>query len=63
MSSSTTTIAVSMETKEMLRSIGEKGESYDLIIRKLIEEVGIQELDNRWNKILAEDKFIPLDEL
>ena len=63
MSSSTTTIAVSIETKEMLRSIGEKGESYDLIIRKLIEEVGIQELDNRWNKILAEDKFIPLDEL
>ena len=63
MSSSTTTIAVSMETKEMLRSIGEKGESYDVIIRKLIEEVGIQELDNRWNKILAEDKFIPLDEL
>jgi hypothetical protein len=63
MSSSTTTIAVSMETKEMLRSIGEKGESYDVIIRKLIEEVGIQELDNRWNKILAEDKFIPLDKL
>lgn len=63
MSSSTTTIAVSVETKEMLRSIGEKGESYDLIIRKLIEEVGIQELDNRWNKILADDKFIPLDEL
>jgi hypothetical protein len=63
MTSSTTTIAVSMETKEMLRSIGEKGESYDVIIRKLIEEVGIQELDNRWNKILAEDKFIPLDKL
>lgn len=60
---SSTTIAVSMETKEMLRSIGEKGESYDEIIRKLIEEVGLKELDSRWNKILAEDKFIPLDEL
>jgi len=60
---SSTTIAVSMETKELLRHIGEKGESYDLIIRKLIEEVGLKELDSRWNKILAEDKFIPLDEL
>ena len=58
-----TTIAVSMETKEMLRHFGEKGESYDEIIRKLIEEVGIKELDDRWNKILADDKFIPLDEL
>jgi predicted CopG family antitoxin len=58
-----TTIAVSMETKEMLRHFGEKGESYDEIIRKLIEEVGIKELDSRWNKILADDKFIPLDEL
>jgi hypothetical protein len=52
-----------METKELLRHIGEKGESYDLIIRKLIEEVGLKELDNRWNKILAEEKFISLDEL
>ena len=63
MSSSTTTIAVSTETKELLRHIGEKGESYDLIIRKLIEEVGLKELDSRWNKILAEEKFISLDDL
>ncbi len=27
----TTTIAVSKETKEMLRKLGEKGESYDTI--------------------------------
>ena len=60
---SSTTIAVSMETKEMLRQFGEKGESYDEIIRKLIEEIGIKELDERWNKILAEEKFIPLDDL
>ena len=63
MSSSTTTIAVSTETKELLRHIGEKGESYDLIIRKLIEEVGLKELDSRWNKILADEKFISLDDL
>jgi len=46
-----TTIAVSMDTKEMLRQIGEKGESYDHIIRKLVEETGIKELGNRLNEI------------
>ncbi|MCK5548263.1 MAG: hypothetical protein KAI64_04565 [Thermoplasmata archaeon] len=59
----TTTIALSKETKEMLRHFGEKGESYDRIVRKLIKEASWEELDKRWNKILAEDEFIPLDEL
>ncbi|MGC1120705.1 MAG: hypothetical protein WBA22_06385 [Candidatus Methanofastidiosia archaeon] len=58
-----TTVAVSRKTKEMLRKLGEKGESYDSIICKLIEEASWKELDDHWNKILAEDEFIPLDEL
>jgi predicted CopG family antitoxin len=58
-----TTIAVTAETKEALRRIGEKGESYDKIIRRLVKEVGWKELDQRWNHILEEDDFIPLDEL
>ncbi|MBU7039003.1 MAG: hypothetical protein HXS52_13835 [Theionarchaea archaeon] len=58
-----TTVAVSRETKEMLRKLGEKGESYDSIIRKLVEKASWKELDDRWNKILTEDEFIPLDEL
>lgn len=60
---STTTVAVSKETKEMLRKLGEKGESYDSIIRTLVEEITWQRLDERWNRILTEDEFIPLDEL
>ena len=59
----TTTVAVSKETKEMLRKMGEKGESYDSIIRTLVEEVSWKRLDDRWNKILAEEEFIPLDDL
>jgi hypothetical protein len=47
----------------MLRKLGEKGESYDSIIRTLIEEVSWKRLDDRWNKILKEEEFIPLDEL
>jgi len=58
-----TTIAVSKETKEMLRKLGEKGKSYDTIIRSLIEEVGWERLDERWNKILEKEEFIPFDEL
>lgn len=58
-----TTIAVSSETKETLRLLGEKGESYDHIIRRLIEKAALKERDDRWNRILNEDEFISLDEL
>ena len=58
-----TTIAISNDTKEMLRHFGEKGESYDHIVRRLIEDVGWKELDKRWNKILEEDEFISMDDL
>jgi hypothetical protein len=58
-----TTIAVSIETKETLRLLGEKGESYDHIIQRLIEKAAWKELDNRWNRILEEDEFISMDEL
>jgi len=60
---SSTTITVSSETKEILRRCGADRESYDHIIRKLIEKAGWEKLDNRWNRILAEDEFIPLDNL
>jgi len=60
---SATTIDVSSETKEILRQFGEKGESYNNIIRKLIKEAGWKRLDKRWNKILENDEFISLDEL
>ena len=59
----TTTIAVSSETKELLRLLGEKGESYDVIIRKLLSKSAIKKLDARWNRILEEDTFVSLDEL
>jgi hypothetical protein len=58
-----TTIAVSTETREMLRALGEKGETYDDIIRKILEISAWKKLDKSWNKILEEDEFISLDEL
>ena len=52
MTMSATRIAVSSETKEILRQFGEKDESYNNIIRKLIKEAGWKRFDKRWNKIL-----------
>ena len=63
MASPTTTISLRKETKEMLRRIGSKDQTYDEVIRDLIERASIKELDARWNRILEEEEFIPLDEL
>ena len=58
-----TTISLQRETKELLRKLGSKGQTYDEVIRELIERASIKELDARWNRILEEEEFIPLDEL
>ena len=58
-----TTISVSKETKKALLNLGTKGETYDSIIRKLLKRFAWKKLDEEWNKILANDEFIPLDEL
>jgi len=63
MTSTMTTISLHKETKEMLRKLGAKGQTYDEVIKELIERASIKELDERWNKILTDEKFIPLDDL
>jgi predicted CopG family antitoxin len=63
MASTTTTISIRRETKELLRKIGSKDQTYDQVIRELIEKASIKEMDARWNRILEEEEFIPLDEL
>ena len=58
-----TTISLRAETKELLREFGKKGETYDEIIRRLIERVYMKDLNERSNQILRDEEFIPLDEL
>jgi len=58
-----TTISITQQTKKALLSLGTKGETYDTIIKKLIKRYAWKKMDERWNKILAEDEFIPLEEL
>ena len=63
MASTTTTISLRRETKEMLRKIGSKDQTYDEVIRELIEKASIEGTDARWNRILEEEELISLDEL
>ncbi len=63
MASTTTTISLRKDTKELLRKIGSKDQTYDDVIRELIEKASIKEMDARWNRILEKEEFIPLDEL
>ena len=58
-----TTISITQQTKKALINLGTKGETYDTIIKKLIKRYAWKKMDERWNKILAEDEFIPLEEL
>jgi predicted CopG family antitoxin len=53
MTSTVTTISLHKETKEMLRKLAAKGQTYDEVIR---------ELEERWNRILKDEVFIPLDD-
>ena len=58
-----TTISITQQTKKALLELCKKGETYDNIIKKLIKRYAWKKMDERWNKILAEDEFISLDEL
>ena len=58
-----TTISITQETKKALLQLGTKGETYDSIIKKLIKRFAWKKLDDEWNKIIANDEFISLDEL
>jgi predicted CopG family antitoxin len=60
---STTTISLQRETKEKLRKLGSKGQTYDDVIRDLLERASIRELDDRWNRMLADEEFIPLEKV
>ncbi|MEA2054410.1 MAG: hypothetical protein U9O96_04755 [Candidatus Thermoplasmatota archaeon] len=56
-------MSVLHETKKILKEMHSEGETYDEIVRRLISDAAWKKLDERWNKILEEDKFIPFGEL
>jgi len=57
-----TTIPVSKGTRDKLKSLGLKGETYDEIIARLMEVARYGEFMERQYALLKEkDKFVPLD--
>ncbi len=58
----TATISIRKETKDILRKLGSKGQTYDKVIRELLKKASVKGLDTRWNRILEEEEFVVLDE-
>jgi len=57
-----TTIPVSKEIRDRLKQLASKGETYDTLLRRLIESVEARMLYEREKRILGTEEFVPLDE-
>ncbi len=60
---SQTTIQVSKETREKLKKLGRKGQTYDEVIENLIEISKKAMFFNELDRIADTEEFIPLDKL
>ena len=63
-----TTIQIQKNTREKLKRLGHKGESYDNIIERLtsyFEELNVEKLiEKRWKKLQEEkEQYVSLDEI
>lgn len=59
-----TTIPLTKTIRDMLKSYGTKGETYNDILRRLMKRVDYDEFMERQYKLLKEkDKFVSLDEI
>jgi len=59
----TTTIPLSPETREALKKLGSKGETYDQILLKLIAIAEQIRFIERQTTILKEEEFTPLADI
>lgn len=58
-----TTIAIDSKTREQLKRFGYKDETYDQIIRRLMETAGREALHQRQKHILETEEFVSIDDL
>jgi hypothetical protein len=63
--SETTTIRISVETRDTLKELGNLGDDYNTVIERLIREHNRESLINYSRKIVEERKedFVDLDDL
>ena len=59
----TTTIPLSKETRDLLKRYGQKGETYDELIRRLLEVAEQVEFARRQRRILEDEEFVSLDQI
>ncbi|MGY5879096.1 MAG: hypothetical protein RTV31_02550 [Candidatus Thorarchaeota archaeon] len=59
----TTTIPLSKETRDLLKKYGQKGETYDELIRRLLEIAEQIEFARVQKRILESEEFVPLDQV
>ncbi len=59
-----TTIPVTKEVRDMLKSYGTKGETYDNILRRIMKQVDIENfMERQYKRLQDKDKFVSLDEI
>jgi hypothetical protein len=59
-----TTIPLEKETRERLRSLGRKGETYDQVLRRLISIAEHEEfMTQQYERLKDKSAFISLDEI
>jgi len=59
-----TTIPVERETRDRLRSLGKKGETYDEILNRLMSLAEYESfMDRQYDRLKDKKTFVPLDEL
>ena len=59
----TTTIPLSKATRDLLKKYGQKGETYDELIRRLLEMAEQMEFARVQKRILETEEFVPLDQV
>jgi len=60
--SSVTTIQISRDTREQLRDLGKKGETYDQLLLRLIELARRGKFFEEIDRIIENEEFVPLDD-
>jgi hypothetical protein len=59
-----TTIPIFKATRERVKVLGHKGESYDLILNRILDEVDYLEMmERQYERLKEKDRFVSLDEI
>ena len=56
-----TTIRISMDTRDDLKGLGFKDETYEEILRRLVKQARLLAVYEREKRILETEEFAPLD--